>query len=156
MKLLPRAPKRSRSLLPVVLAVLVIVGLVAGTAAAAGPDSVQGLPLPGHYFYGDVTVAGEPAEEGIIITARVDGLTFATTVDANGQYGYDPNFSIPGDNSGELGAKPGERIEFFVGGTKATDYTFESGGLTELDLAVEQVVTPSANYLYLPLVSNGR
>jgi uncharacterized repeat protein (TIGR02543 family) len=115
------------------------------------------IPQPGHYFYGDVTIAAEPVPkqvpEGTVITGTIVGtsLVYTSTVDNQGRYGYqEPYMVVSGDDPGtpekEGGAK-GDSIGFYVGGVRAEcqepgdvtwedTYLFSSGKTTNLDLRV--------------------
>jgi len=125
--------------------------LVLGLIASFVPDSIFAFPQPGHYFYGSVTIGNSSVREGTLIVARVGGLEYHTTTDALSRYGYHPNyFTIPADDPQtpqKEGASPGELIEFYINGIRASlydvaegrwwsSYPFESGGTSNLDLSV--------------------
>jgi len=140
----------------------------------AAPVSVFAVPPSPHYFYGDVTKGGAGVPEGTTVVARVVGtaLEYVTTVDADGHYGWSPNFYVPGDDPDtpeKEGAAVGDLIEFDVGGEPAALYEFDTGvwwaaypwqegATTHLDLDVQAEVdfgdAPDPTYPTL-LASNG-
>ncbi len=114
------------------------------------PVPVLAVPQSGHVFYGTVFAEGTAAPQGIVIAARVAGLEYTTTVDAQGRYGYTPVFNIPADDPdtpAKEGASTGNPIQFYIGGTLATlydvtaaqtlsSYPFKIGGATRLNLSI--------------------
>jgi len=113
---------RSRTLrrASVGLLVLLLVSLAAGSLYA------QTLPDPGHGFYGTVTVNGQDAPEGTVVSARIDGVQHGSwTVTDPGQYAL----IVQGDIT------EGATIDFYVDDQKADQtHTFHDGWTTELDL----------------------
>ncbi len=90
------------------------------------------LAVP-HQFYGEVTVSGNPAMDGLMVVARIDGEDVAATTTDDGSYGRSPDiFYIPDP----YGNRQGDTIEFFVYGIKAGEDVFSNGGSTQLDLAI--------------------
>ena len=109
---------------------LLMVGLV------ALPGSVYAVPPLPHAFYGEVTVNGQAAPVGTIITAEVGGEDCGTyTTSTAGKYGNpapsNDYLIVQGTN-----IEAGDTIEFYVNGIKADQTaTFEAGGgPTELHL----------------------
>ena len=118
--------------------VLILMLALAGTASA--------VPLLPAEFSGSVTIDGNPAPAGTVITARIDGLDCGSLALATaGVYGGDATFDkrllvCGGDND------TGKTIVFFVGGMKAAGtVNYESGTSTRLDLAATSGVDFSAN-----------
>jgi hypothetical protein len=102
-------------------------------------------PVPPCAFYGNVTVGGKPAKDGLIITAQVVGCALNwTTQTVNGAYGWETRgsstFLIPSDDqntSGKDGGVTGDPVVFYVGGTVVGQTaTFVSGGAKEFDLSI--------------------
>jgi hypothetical protein len=126
----------------VLVALVVMLGLLTWAPALA-------IPQPGHYFYGNATIAGTPAPAGTLITAVVVSTTlvYTSTVDNQGRYGYQaPYMVVPADDPGtpeREGATAGDTVEFYVGVSKARlfgastwwdAYPWASGSTTNLDL----------------------
>ena len=119
------------------LALVLIVGLIVGSALSQGATPIA-TPLPTqsphgsvnpHMFWGNVTINGLPADEGTQVAVMVPDVAgaFATTVDSNGQYGYDPMFLVPsydGETPEKNGGVNGDVLTFYVGGMPATTYVF--------------------------------
>ena len=106
-------------------------------------------PLPPCAFYGYVYVGGQPARDGLTVTAAISGTTLNwTTETKNGTYGWPAKGSslpdglwIPSDDpetSEKDGGVTGNTIEFSVGGLQLAGQTatFESGGARRFDLSV--------------------
>lgn len=111
--------------------------------------AVQGIP---HWFNGTVTIGTESAPEGIIISAQIDGIVYASAqVDAAGRYGDDPLFYVPADDpdTSEVkeGGVAGEMVEFYISDTLAGQYVFENFGVTVLNLTVVEtdVIPPTVS-----------
>ncbi len=83
-------------------------------------------PEVGHQFYGY-------AGSGSTVTAEVGDVSYTTSVDSDGYYGYDPLFFVDTQTDDIDGAEEGETITFSLDGTKITTYTFSVGGITKLD-----------------------
>jgi hypothetical protein len=84
-----------------------------------------------HQFAGSVTVNGAPAQDGLIVVAKVSGTEVSATATSGGTYGYDTMFFVPDPYRN----REGKTIEFFVSGAKAGEYIFTNGGQTFLDLS---------------------
>ncbi|RKO67780.1 Ig-like domain-containing protein [Desulfofundulus salinus] len=123
------------------LALILIFGF-AGSALA--------LPPAPHQFYGQVTVGGAPAQQGIEVVAKIGGVQYeATTADAQGRYGYDIDdpFYVPADDPDTLdkeGGRDGETVEFYVAGVLAGSCAFKSGETTPLNLAIDALPDTTA------------
>ena len=93
-----------------VVPALVLVVLLAGVMAAGSTSTrAQGIPSLGFILYqGSVTVAGQPAEDGLEITARIVGTSYETGVvtTKNGRY-----IAL---QIGPLDNADGNDIEFFL------------------------------------------
>ena len=116
---------------------LVAVGLV-GTVGAV----YAAAPLP-HAFYGTVTLNGQPAAAGTIVTATVnDGDCGSYTTTVVGQYGNLAQRDYLTVSCFDLEA--GDTIEFHISGIKADQTaTFEvGGGPTELNLTAAGETAP--------------
>jgi hypothetical protein len=111
-----------------VLALLLAPSLITGGMLSAVLAD-DGPPTPPHRFYGTVTCAGQPVV-GATVRAYVDGNPAeSTTTDSEGRYGYDPVFLVTGTT--------GQEVTFTVGGVPAAESaTYQSGGLTNLDLTI--------------------
>lgn len=94
-------------------------------------------PQIGHQFYGY-------AGSGDTVTAVVGTFSYATDIDSDGYYGYDPLFFVDAASDDIDGAEEGDTITFYVDGTWITAYTFEIGGVTELDLSEAATTTTTA------------
>ena len=138
----------SLALMVAMVIALAFVGPVA--AEPLGPD----IPTFPNFFYGTVRT-----DQGIVLPGQqvvalaVDGdWTGSSTAftDPASRYGYTPQFFVPGVDSGVpgTGAENGDKIAFFVqgvqaelydvaAGTKSLEYSFVSGGDTELNLIVQ-------------------
>ena len=103
------------------------------------PATGQGLPPnPPESFWGNVTLNGNPAPSGTIVTARVGGVEVAaTTVDSQGRYGE--KFLDTWSTTGSLlvsGDYDGQTVQFFIGGSlPAGSATVVYGLFTELNLS---------------------
>jgi hypothetical protein len=74
--------------------------------------------LPPNQFYGHVTLNGEPAPKGTVITASIDGASNGIiTLVSTGEYGYDMTYlDVSGDADDD-----GKIINFTVGGVCAKE-----------------------------------
>jgi len=123
--------------------VLILMLALAGTASA--------VPLLPAEFSGLVTIDGNPAPAGTVITARIgDRDCGSLTLTTAGVYGGDATFDkrllvCGGDND------TGKTIVFFVGGMKAAGtVNYTSGTSTCLDLAATSGVDFSASVMAGP------
>jgi hypothetical protein len=101
---------------------------------------VMAQPLPPCVFFGDVNVGGNPAPDGLIVTARIIGISLNwTTVTKDGTYVV----SVPSDNvetSEKDGGKDGYVIVFYISGVKTGQTaTFGSGSAKEVDLSISEI-----------------
>ena len=103
--------------------------------------AIEPPPEPPHNFYGTVTFEGDPVAEGTLVEAFVADVKEAeTVVDAEGRYGYDPLFKVPGTADAT--------VTFRVGTVLANESaTWESGKIEELDLTIgDPPVPPEVQY----------
>jgi len=128
---------RTRSTpLTVVIVSVLVVAAVAGAPAAVAQDGPP--PTPAAYF-GDITIDGEPAPEGVEVTAYIDGeqrgsLTTTQTGAYGGSSAFDQKLVVEG-TSDDAGAT----VEFRVNGEVAsTDEAieWEPGEVRRVDLTV--------------------
>ncbi|HML03709.1 MAG TPA: hypothetical protein VK487_10135 [Candidatus Bathyarchaeia archaeon] len=105
----------------------------------------QATPQPPCLFYGNVTVDGLPAKDGLTVMAMISGTTLNwTTQTANGTYGWgamgSSQFMIPSNspNSTQIdGGVTGDEIIFYVNGTETSQTAaFDSGSAVRLDLSI--------------------
>lgn len=125
---------------------LVVVLSVIAVGAAASPAAADDDPpeVPASY-YGEVMINGEPAPEGLVVTAEIDGEERGSIViEEDGTFGGptfgDEMLTVEGDSDDE-----GEPITFLVAGQEVdtgTDVTWESGDVTEVALTGEDIATP--------------
>ena len=97
--------------------------------------AIPGVP---YQFYGSVILNGQPAPDGTVIVAKINGIEVASTTTKNGKYGYEPIFYIEDPNND----RSGKEIRFFVNGidTGQTKY-FCNGCVTELNLTASSSST---------------
>lgn len=102
-------------------------------------------PNPPCVFYGNVTVGGNPAQDGLLVTAVINGATVNwTTVVKNGTFGWpvrgSSTFIIPSDNADtpeKDGGVDGNTVGFYVNNTNTgRTANFESSGAIEVDLSI--------------------
>jgi len=141
--------KRGRRVLSGAFGLLLVVALIVGLVA-----SVWALPGFPHRFLGQVTVNGEPAPEGLTVSAQINGITYETgATDSLGRYGRDNAdlFQVPFDDPdvpGKEGGVNGEAVNFLVNGVPCGNAVFQSGNITELNLDVvllEYVLTAASS-----------
>jgi PGF-pre-PGF domain-containing protein len=99
------------------------------------------LPLPAAY-YGNITVHGEPAPVGTIITAKINGVEKGEiTTTSRGVYGEKPR-----DESLVVqGGAEGDLVHFYVNGVAAREEVpwIEGDGPKAVDLTVVGMPTPT-------------
>jgi hypothetical protein len=90
-----------------------------------------GIP---HQFYGLVNFSNGPAPDGVIVEAKIDGVTVATTnTSQQGKYGYSPLFFVTDPDNN----RKGKTITFFVGGIDTgKSATFVNGEHTKIDFVI--------------------
>ena len=105
--------------------------LMISTLVMAAP----GIP---HQFNGDVDFLDGPAPDGVLVEAKINGITVESGITQDGRYGYSsPTFKVEDPN----GDRDGETIYFFVNGVDTGETAiFENGESTELDLTVPESI----------------
>jgi len=90
----------------------------------------QPPPVP-YRFYGAASIGGNPAPDGTVISAEVNGVELTKSVTSGGKYGY-------GELEFDVAAAKGDTVVFKINGVTAQSYsiTESPGSLIELDLAV--------------------
>ncbi|MDI6889066.1 MAG: PGF-CTERM sorting domain-containing protein [Methanocellales archaeon] len=116
------------------------------TIALCAPAAA--IPQIPNQFYGRVTIDESPAADGLTVSAWIDGVEYASTTTSGGTYGTSSAsvFLVPADDAGtpeKEGGVSGETVEFYVGGVRAGEAIFVSGGVTELDLTASGVPSPT-------------
>ena len=135
-----------KQLLLPILTLFLIAGFPASVSLAA--------PQLPHYFYGTVSIDGQPAPVGTIIEAKGTNVVNAdfnpiTTTEA-GHYGSsDPLADVPRllvQGSSDNNIEDGTIITFFVNGVQANETaSYVPGGVTELNLTTSSGSTPPAD-----------
>jgi hypothetical protein len=87
--------------------------------------------MPGHLFYGIVTINGAPADDGVLVSVRTTGSDVAAAVTADGKYGYNSLLRVPSDYEGKV-------LKFYLNGvnTGITAGFTANTSKTKLDIAV--------------------
>jgi len=126
---------RSKPITVAIVSVLVV-SAVAGAPAAVAQDGPP--PTPAAYF-GDITIDGEPAPEGVEVTAYVDGeLRGSLTTTQTGSYGGSSAFDqklVAEGTSADAGATVEFRVNGEVAGTDEP-IEWEPGEVRRVDLSV--------------------
>jgi hypothetical protein len=122
------------------IAILFVMGIIGVSFA------IPGIP---HAFYGSVTVNGEPSPDGVVVSAKIDGIVVATTTTKSGGYGYSPNIFYVDDPQGNRAVGP-KTIQFFLNGVDTGKIaSFSNGRHTQLDLSATLPIiatpTPSSD-----------
>ncbi len=97
------------------------------------------VPQMPHMFYGDVTIDGVAAADGILVEAKINGVTYASTTTLDGKYGYSPLFTVPADDPDTIEKEGGVAwggFDFYVDGFYVATWVFEIGGVDWFDLDV--------------------
>jgi len=97
------------------------------------------MQLPPHWFRGNVTVNGNPAPDGMVVSAKIEGVEYSNATTISGKYGADGSFYVPSDNpdtSEKEGGVGGEMVEFCVNNEVVANTTFSNGGHDDLDLKI--------------------
>jgi len=125
-----RGARRLAGAVSLLLAVCLVAAGITPALHASSPP-----PMP-HQFYGTVSFGGALVDEDTLVEAFVGGVKEAqTTVDAEGRYGDDPAFMVPGT--------AGAVVTFRIGGVLANETsTWQSGRIQELNLTVDEEPEP--------------
>ena len=119
---------------------------------------VQAVPPIPSGFYGKVKLNDASVPAGTIISAKINGITYASSpvviLEIDGESWY--SLDIPGDDSDSPGTIEGgingDPIVFFIGGIQAIQTaTWSSGTLVALDLT-GYGVEPFKFNIFLPLI----
>lgn len=93
------------------------------------PAFVFAVPAMPHQFYGSVNFDNGPAPDGLLVEAKVDGVSIGSTLTKNGKYGYDPLFKVEYNNS--------TTTSFYVAGVNTGETAiFSNGASTNRNLTV--------------------
>ncbi|KXS43577.1 MAG: hypothetical protein AWU58_1288 [Methanohalophilus sp. T328-1] len=111
--------------------ILLCTCMLLAVSMAAADDA----PQAPERFYGEVTVAGESAADGTVVSAWIDGSEVFSQETINGKYGYVP----PASEEFQVDGAEDATITFKVGGTEAATDTLDPQSITELDLSVDSV-----------------
>lgn len=98
-------------------------------------DAVMAIPMPPHRFYGNVTINGEPAPDGTVLSARIGDVEYANTATLNGKYDFKVSTDDE-DTAPKEGGIDGDEIIFYVNNEPAANATFSVGRITQLDLKI--------------------
>jgi hypothetical protein len=101
--------------------------------------SAEGVPTIPDRFYGTVTVNGETAPDGTIVSAWVDDVEVIRQATIDGKYGYVPPTSEEFQVSGEDGIE----ITFKIYDVVAETAILNIGDNSQLDLSATGVTIPS-------------
>ena len=111
--------------------ILLCTCMLLAVSMAAADDA----PQAPERFYGAVTVGGESAADGIVVSAWINGNEVFSQETIDGEYGIVP----PASEEFQVEGAEGATITFKVGGTEAATDTLDQKSITELDLSVESV-----------------
>jgi hypothetical protein len=124
------------------IALLIVLGCVAGPALIIGGVSAQSpTPIPAAY-YGNITVNGEPAPDGLLIEAEINGDVRGSIQTENGGFGGPAADDEKLIVDGEVDEDGTATVSFYVSGngidrTQAEQtVTWESAGVERIDLSV--------------------
>ena len=112
-----------------------LITLMIGSAGIAIGSPLFGPP---HQYYGEVTVNGNPALDGLLITAKSGDKVVGAGQTKDGRYGYD-NIFVVSDADGTLS---GKTIRFYIQGFdtgQTVVFSTDSTAVTNLDLSVSGV-----------------
>jgi len=103
------------------------------------PVFVLAYPGVPNQFYGTVSFGNDkqPAPDGTLVEAKIDGKIVATCPVKDGKYGYNPILCFVTDPENN---RQGKTIHFFINGldTNVT-FTFENGASKRLDFSLQDV-----------------
>lgn len=109
-------------------------------------------------IYGTVTVGGAKVADGNVITASINGVTYAETSSITYQGNSVYSLDVPGDDldTPEIeGGRQGDRIIFQIDGQQADQTaTWQQGSNIENNLTAAQSQDSSETTLFLPILSN--
>jgi hypothetical protein len=101
--------------------ILILLSILLALSGMVATVSADGFPLIPNQFYGTVTIDGEPAHAGTIITAYIDGddLRGSVVTETAGEYGAPPNLNYLSVNGSE--SDNGKTIVFKIDGDVANE-----------------------------------
>lgn len=112
-------------------------------------SAVSGTPVAPCGFYGSVTVNGEPAPEGTVITAYIGDTESGSIITVNGEYGTNGNLLV------SRGGISGDIVSFYVkipsmqAPAKASETAlWEPGLVMELNLSVQALAAGPGSATY--------
>ena len=115
------------------LAILLILTFLFSIAIVAAVPSLQ----PPHKFYGTVTINGQPAQDGLLVAAKINGEDVeAGETQGSGYFGKDGRFVV----SDPLGDRTGKTVNFFIKDhdtEEETIYSSVDSAQTRIDLDLE-------------------
>ncbi len=115
----------------------ILAGLFIG-GAFTDAAAIPGIP---HQFFGSVNFLNGPAQDNILIEAKLDGSTIASTTTSNGMYGSAPNLFLITDPGSNMA---GKNISFYVSGDFVASAAFDNGRHTKLDFFVNKNLANSS------------
>lgn len=131
-------PTKLRGLLVITAALCVALGAVAAAGGSVAAQEGDDPPPTPASYYGDVTVDGESADDGLEVTAELDGVEYGPIETDGGEYGDaglgDKLVVDPDDDPAD------DEVTFFVNGEEAEETaTWESGTQEQVDLSVDEL-----------------
>ncbi len=131
-----------------ILALTLVLAVVSAQPALAFP------PLPSSFF-GTVKINGANVPLGTVVSARINGVQYASTTVQLYQGNTVYSLDVPGEDTdvpGIQGGSEGNTIVFFIGSIQANQTgIWHSGTNTNLNLTGSGVV-PTYFYTYLALI----
>jgi hypothetical protein len=131
-----------------ILALTLVIAVVVAQPVLAFP------PLPSS-FYGTVKLNGANVPLGTLVSARINGVQYASTTVLIYQGNTVYSLDIPGEDTdvpGIQGGSEGDTIVFFIGSIQASQTAiWHSGTNVNLNLTGSGVL-PTYFFRYLPLV----
>jgi len=129
-------PMNVKHALGLAAAAIALVGLVASGAAVGGVAGQDGPPATPAAYYGQVSLEGGEAVDGVTVEAVVDGeVRDSIETDADGSFGgsgaFDEKLTVEGPADGE--------VTFRVAGVDAGTAAWESGANEEVALELDEV-----------------
>ena len=113
-------------------------------------------PMPSS-FWGTVKVNGASVAAGTVVSAKINGVQYASSIVSSYQGDIYYSLDIPGDepvSPGTIeGGVEGDTIVFYIGTIKANQTaTWHGGTIISLNLTVYTNIEPTAFTIFLPLI----